>query len=217
MKSFSNILSLLAGLLIISCAQQIVNTSRTTYLNREHYTADAIKRGGITVLPVVAGAGMEAYRRPMGDSIVDALKSKKVPVVDWVDAMYAIKDADLVDTYQEVIGDYMDTGIIDPKDLKPIGEALNSPYLLVGKLQKVSEQSSTGYDALVGYHEKLRITVACFCQVWSCELSDVIWEGEASSTSVVDYKTTDRKGYKGFTDVAAKGLVTELLRPSAKR
>ncbi len=209
MKHF--FISTLTCLLLTSCAQQIHNTSKTTYVNRKAYTAEAVNRGGIAVLPVIAGAGMEALRRPMGDAITKALETKKVKVVGWTDTMFMIKDNDLVDTYQEVMRDYVDTGMIDPKDLAPIADVLNTPFILIAKLQEVSEEKSTQYDALVGYHQVSQITVACFCQVWNVDVADVVWEGEASSTSQVSYMTTDRKGYDAFATAAAKGLVNELL------
>ncbi len=178
---------------------------------RNTYTAEAVNRGGIAVLPVIAGGGMEALRRPLGNSITNALLANKVRVVGWTESMVLIRDNDLVDTYQEVMEDYMDTGIIDPKDLAPIAEVLDTPFILIAKLQEVSEQKTTQYDALVGYHEVSNFKVSCFCQVWNADISDVVWEGEASCTSCASYMTTERKGYDEFAKIAGKGLVDELL------
>ena len=89
------------------CATMIVDRSQVSYVGGD-VTPQLLRSEGVGMLPVVAGQGQEAYRRPMGDQMTLAVASAmgESTFFDWRQTMEALNAADLSDTYQRLITTY---------------------------------------------------------------------------------------------------------------
>ena len=106
--------------------------SRVTYQDPTFDLAK-LQLGGVAILPVLAGAGVEGYRRPFGESINAQARGLygAEHVVHWDAATRAINGAGLSGTYGDAIAIYRETSILPSDILLEIGSAVKSRYLLV--------------------------------------------------------------------------------------
>lgn len=175
-----------AAVLILSgCAAGIQTQASTSYASDDFSTA-SLAEGGLAILPVTAGDGLEGFRRPFGDALNTKLDSagsmRGISVTRWQDAMRMVNDADLTSDYNDAVVSYGTTSIIDARLLNRLGEATGARYLLYVVLGGFDQDSELRVNALTGNLDSFDSEgTAAFAQVWDTDTGDVVWEGAGSS------------------------------------
>ena len=216
MKSVVHFVFLVLALWVYSgCAAPIQNTSKLQYLAPE-FKQGSLAEGGLSLLPVVAGAGQEGLRRPLGDKLNKYLGNRlpEGKFIGNLGTMDLINNAGLTENYSRLIEDYNRSAILNKASLIKIGEAIGVEYLLYVKLL---EQSRTGGVARAVLSnsiietEEIRINI--FGQVWSCVMGDVVWEGTGEiSVAKKDELTVIKQTVDELVDIAARSFLNNLPR-----
>ncbi len=194
------IISLLVlAVLLSGCAATAYQRGDVTY-HSDGFDSDALRDGGLAILPVVAGQGVEGFRRPFGDavnSLVDE-RSQDMDVMTWQETMERINSGDLARTYNNAVVTYRETSIIDRALVRDLGAATGLRYLLFLQLDPPRNESELRGGVLAsGLYEYETIGVSAHAQVWDAATGDVVWEGygEAGVTETNEYvviKDSDR-------------------------
>lgn len=168
--------------LVLGCAAKS-QTNGTTSYSASNFGKEQIESGGIAILPVVAGAGVEGYRRPFANAINESAKENLVPgaFVSWRDTMNLLNEADLVEEYQDAISAYASTSIIPRNLIEKMSEATGTQYFLFVSLNPPVSSTRDTYSALSSAGAiETNIGVSANGQVWNTN-GDVVWEGSGSS------------------------------------
>jgi len=194
----------------------IVDRSQVSYVGGD-FTPQHLRTEGAGMLPVVAGQGQEAYRRPMADQMSIAVTSAmgEGTFLDWRQTMEGLNAADLSDAYQSLIATYRETAILRRETVSKLGQALGVRYLLFVSLEEFHKKSSTSYSVFSGMQTTRKAQVNAFCQVWDCLTGDVVWEGAAAANSQGGELTYD-KPYSEYARVAAEGVTRRLFQLAGK-
>jgi len=160
------------------CAAPVQDFSRVQYVDST-FTAESLRAGGISLLPVLAGEGQEGIRRPLADLLsryLDEQLGEKY--VDHIKSIDRINEGKLAETYASVIDTHEKTGILDRPGIKAIGKFLGTRYLLFVKLLGQDISSDVEYGVLSkGLVRVEQKDVNIFGQVWDTEIGDIVWEG----------------------------------------
>jgi hypothetical protein len=203
---------LLLCLALFGCAATIQDLSKVQYV-KEGFDANALKAGGLALLPVVAGQGQEGYRRPLADSLDFYVQTKKpnLQFIKWQDAIAKLNDKGLAEKYQAAISTYRTTSIIDKSLVSEIGAALGVRYFLFVSLEEFHQSSKMRYSGLTGkLTEDETAKVNAFAQVWDSQSGDVVWEGIGQAQATSSEFTYLKGGYETYSGIAARGLVSRL-------
>lgn len=183
-------MKLLLVLLILAissgCAASVKGKSTVTY-QQDGFTPQAIKQAGIAIMPVVAGRGVEGYRRPFADSLQSTLKThapKGTQVMGWQDTAQALNDANLIEAYNKLVESYVTTAILDKKVLQQIKDATGKRFFLVVVLGDFAENSTTTHSGgSTNVTTEVKINATAY--VWDADKGDVVWEamGGAGATA----------------------------------
>ncbi|MCK4304244.1 MAG: hypothetical protein KAY24_08385 [Candidatus Eisenbacteria sp.] len=194
------------------CAASIKDQSAVNYVGGD-FAPDVLREGGMAMLPVVAGAGQEGYRRPLAECLTGEcqLAMGTGRFAGWQETMEILNEEDLSDSYQMMIATYRETAILRKETVSRLGEALSVRFLLFCSLEQFHSQTSTTYSIFTGFNTVRKSGVTAFCQVWDAETGDVVWEGQAAAKSAGGELTYD-KPYEEYARIAAKGLARELFQ-----
>ena len=174
------------------CAARVIDDSKLQYLAPE-FTYNSLFEHGLGLLPVVAGQGQEGLRRPLAARL-EAHLTAQLPEERFSGAIQTldlINEANLTETYAQMIDDYARAAILNKRTLHRIGEATGIRYLLHVKLldQSRTERLAPAFlsDDIVSLEGK---NVTIFGQVWDCGLGDVVWEGtgEIAAEAEVEFQ-----------------------------
>ncbi|MBD3334851.1 MAG: hypothetical protein GF355_04995 [Candidatus Eisenbacteria bacterium] len=208
---FQLCLVLLAAVcLSCGCAAPIKDLTRTQYINEE-FTSQQLQTGGLALLPIVAGAGQEGYRRPLGDHLNRELPNAVVnaKTISWQATMESINANELVEEYEQIVTGYQKTAILNRKLVRNIGASLEVRYALYCSLQDVSERDVIEYSILFGTSSKTVANVLVHCLVFDLQTGDIVQEivGTAhSEASEFEYT----RGYESHAQVLAHGVLSQL-------
>ena len=164
------------------CSAKIQVYNATSYADAA-FSKASIEEHGLAILPVVAGMGLEGYRRPFGESLnsVAADHLEYGSYLTWEDTMDFLNDAGLVSDYNTAITGYQQTSIIDASLIGRMAEATETRYFFYVTLFPPTDETTVGYSFLSGgVRADQRLGVSAFGQVWDAE-GDVAWEGTGSS------------------------------------
>jgi len=197
-------------ILIASCAATIYDTSSVSYIKEDFGSTNLVK-GGLALLPIVAGQGQEGYRRPFGEALNEGIAQSRseIPFLPWQETMSLMNENDLAELYLATIQTYRETAIIDKKLLSEIGATLDIRFLMFVSLEEFHKESNTSYGFFSGWHTKKTAKVRAFAQIWDCHSGDVVWEGFGSAESSGG-ELTYEKAYVEYAKTAANGLVLRL-------
>lgn len=177
--------SLLLGIAAISlagCAATSKSTNRVTY-SAPSFNAAAIEANKIAILPVVAGAGVEGYRRPFGDA-VNETAAGLLPAgsfLSWNQTMERLNQANLVEAYQTAIAAYSSTSIVPRQLLQQMSQATGTKYFMYVSLGAPESETRTRASMLSrGTATDTHVGVSAYGQVWDAN-GDVVWEGIGKS------------------------------------
>ncbi|MFA5033720.1 MAG: hypothetical protein WC614_11970 [bacterium] len=205
---------LLGFILLNGCVATIENTSRTSYV-KENFNTSSIEKGGIALLPIVAGAGQESLRRPLGDSIsyhIKQYKSADTKFFSYKKTAEILNTSGLTEKYQKLISAYKETAIIDKAIIKEMGDTLKVQYLLAVSLNEFNKTSELKRGIISGQlHTEKTVNVTAFAQIWDSN-GDVVWEGEGSAKSSASGELNSvEENYDKYCGVAAQGLAEKIF------
>ncbi|MBN2731651.1 MAG: hypothetical protein JXR26_04390 [Balneolaceae bacterium] len=173
-----------------ACSAGINTTSKVSY-NKPSFTNESLQEGGLALLPITAGAGLEGYRRPFGNALnsySDSL-SGNMQYYGWQESMNELNEKGLADAYNEAISNYSQTSIIDKSTLQEMGNAIGARYFLYVQLGNFDKSSDTSYNMFTGLQTTRKNQVSAYAQIWDAATGDVVWEAvsnaEASSSSMM--------------------------------
>lgn len=188
----------------LACAATAHQSGEVTY-QKEGFSVRSLQSEGLAVLPVVAGEGVEGYRRPFGEAINDEIARYAADnsFSPWQRTMDAINSENLTTAYNDAIVSYRETAIIDRTLVQELGAATGQRYLLFVQLDPPTTETSVQRGVFAsGYHELERIGVSAFAQVWDTETGDIVWEGigkagisEATEMSTIKAEERDPRIY----------------------
>ena len=160
---------IIAAMIVVSgCTPPPVITKGSTSYQGTEFGLAAIEAGRIALMPALAGAGVEAYRRSFAVALDDTLGALGKAYVPWGTSLKRINDEGLALAYGDAIATYTQTSIIDRPTLIEIGRACEARFLIVVTLA-------------TPHIERQDIRVSVYAQVWDSVTGDVVWEGIASS------------------------------------
>lgn len=165
------------------CASTKVVDGSASYV-APSFSAASIKQDGLAILPVVAGSGVEGYRRPFGDALNDAgTEAFGSQAKRWQETMQELNTAGLVDDYQQAINSYETTGIISSEIAGRMAEAVGKRYFLFVKLDPPIAESKKSYSVLAGSSSvTTKYGVTALGRVWDAK-GNIVWEGVGGSTA----------------------------------
>ena len=189
-----------AAVILVGCAAQVRDLSTVSYV-QPPFSPESLRMDGLAILPVVAGAGQEAFRRPMADHITGLAREAMNGghLVSWKESMMIINGAELADEYQQAISIYSTTSILDQKFLDELASVISTRYLLFTSLQQLSVFSTFP-------------TVGAYCQVWDLDTRDIVWEGTAKSDVIGSGYSAALVSYDELTLAASHGLIKNLFK-----
>ena len=207
------ITSFISGAILIAILSSCSVTSKVsndvTYTSNT-FSVKALNDGGLSLLPVVAGSGVEGYRRPFGDRMNAVGDSLLNNFKDWNETLQTLNDEDLVPEYNSAIQSYQQTGIVDKTLLEKMAEATGNNYFLYVQLGSPTSEKDYDYDMWSGYLSESETTaISAFALIWGAKEGDIVWEGYASAEV-----TTDEFTYTKESDFDRAQKVAESLMES---
>ncbi|MBC8236513.1 hypothetical protein H8E77_43760 [bacterium] len=199
-------------LFIVGCAARVIDNSKLQYIAPE-FNEDSLAKEGLSLLPIVAGAGQEGLRRPLGDKLNKHL-SGELPEGKFLgnlETMDLINNAELTEDYSKLIDDYNRSAILNKSTLHKIGEAIGVRYLLYVKLLEQVRTQGLTVGTLTG--DLVKTTgkrVNLFGQVWDCTLGDVVWEGTGEVSVESDEMTYVEQTIDELVDMASRSFLKNL-------
>lgn len=167
---------------IAGCAATSKSTNQVTY-TAPSFNASAIEASKIAILPVVAGAGVEGYRRPFGDA-VNETAAELLPsgsYLPWNQTMDRLNEANLVEAYQTAIAAYASTSIVPRQLLQQMSRATGTKYFMYVSLGVPQNETRTRASFISrGGAVDRHVGVSAYGQVWDSN-GDVVWEGVGKS------------------------------------
>ncbi len=206
---------LLLVAIVAGCSAKVQVRNQTSYADAA-FSKASIEEYGLAILPVVAGEGVEGYRRPFGQSLnqVGADHLASGSLLTWEAAMEALNDAGLVSEYNAAIAGYQQTSIIDRSLIGQMADATGTRYFLYVTLFPPTSETSVNRSALSGgLRTDRRLGVSAFGQVWDAE-GDVAWEGTGSSeVQSNEFQNIDEEGndFSIHSNKAARALFRAVL------
>lgn len=195
---------------MVSCAVSSKVQQKVTYL-APTFTKSALESKGLALLPIVAGSGVEGYRRPFGEAMNAVADSTISNFMPWNTTLDKLNSASLVNDYNTAIQAYQETGIIDRSILKKMSEATGKNYFFFVKLAPPTSDRRLTYSAFSGISTIETKSVSAFGLIWSASEGDVVWEGTANADV-----TTGEFTYTKDTDMDRAMLVARALMSSLK-
>jgi hypothetical protein len=182
---------LLLSIAITGCAVSSQATSKESY-RASSFTEQSLNQDGLAILPVLAGQGVEGYRRPFGQAVNETADSLLTQVTPWQQTMDQFNDAGIVSEYNDAIQAYQSTSILDRELLEKMRGATDSRYYMYMRLAPPQSESDVSYNSFSGVTTTETNSVSAYGQIWDAEVGDVVWEGVASAAVTTgEYTYTD--------------------------
>jgi hypothetical protein len=202
---------LLVSIFLASCAVSSTVRQNVTYISQD-FSKQSIDSRGLSLLPIVAGSGVEGYRRPFGEAMNQSADSALTNFMRWNETLDRLNDAQLVSDYNNAIQSYQQTGIIDRSILQKMYEATGKNYFFYVELLPPTADRDLKYNYFSGGVTRTETkSVTAFGLVWSAIDGDVVWEGSATAeVTTGDYSYTQETDMQRAEKVA-KTLMNSLL------
>lgn len=187
----------------LGCAASINPYSNVTYEDPGGVSVDSV-----AILPVVAGQGLEGFRRLTADS-VEAKLGRQDPTLRIIPAdssLSRLNEAGLASQYHEMVDAYTSTGVLDQKVLRDMADAVGTNLLLHTSVSYGSETDVNYGGEYVGAYETEAQDIGLFAHLWSASKGDVVWESKSGARSVAGYMETSR-GVEEILNAATQALV----------
>lgn len=177
LKNLSFVVVLGIQVLAVGCAATPAIQGKSSYV-ATGFDSGAIEIERLALLPIVAGAGVEGYRRPFGDAINASAGSllPKASYLPWQETMQKLNEADLVEDYQQAISAYASTSIVPRRLIQSMSEATGTKYFMYVSLNSPMSSTTQKPSVWSGTSTETHIGVSATGQVWDVN-GDVVWEG----------------------------------------
>jgi len=209
-------LSFLLTFLLAGCAASVQTVNEETY-RQSSFTEEMLDEGGLAILPIVAGQGVEGYRRPFGRTVNQTAEQLlgAEDVLRWQSTMDQLNSQGLATSYNEAVATYQRTSIIDQSLVERMGNACNRRYFLYIRLsppKNVQRQAESDINEGGSYQQQY-IGVGAFGQIWDARTGDVVWEGTGMSSVARKAELTyiKDKDINTYSQNAARALVRGLF------
>lgn len=205
-------LIILIAITCTSCAVTSEVQENVTYVS-SNFSRSMLESDGLSLLPVVAGSGVEGYRRPFGEAMNVASDSALTNFMRWNDTLDKLNDSELVSDYNNAIQSYQQTGIIDRSFLRKMSEATEKNYFFFVQLLPPEADRNLSYNYFSGGYSRTETkSVTAFGLVWSASDGDVVWEGSATAEVVIGEYSYTQESDMDRAEKVAKALVLSLLK-----
>jgi len=204
------VLSFLALFMLAACAAVVRDQTRVAYRDPD-FDARALRAGGLSILPVTAGQGLEGYRRSLAEWM-ELHRQDAVPggnVYGWRQSMERINEADLSEVYEDIIRGYNTTAIINRKKVRQLAAGLRTRYALLPLLRDFSETTRVRYSPFVGMETEKKANVSLQCLVIDLIAGDVVLEISGQVGSVANKYTVNRD-YDTYARKLARAVLARL-------
>lgn len=201
----------LIAILICGCAASIIDRTNVSY-TKAGFNDQNVKLNGLAFLPVVAGQGVEGYRRPFGDAIIESImkyKPSNMNFLGWQQTLSTLNNSNLATEYSKAILTYKETSIIDKNLLNNMGLATKTKYFLFIQLGDF-ENSSQMKPGVLTKNPYIQTTVGlkAYAQIWDASNGDVVWEAIADvSAESSELSYVKDKNPETYSKIAAESLV----------
>jgi len=197
--------------MLMGCAGPAViyDISKVQYV-KEGFGAEPLNSGGLALVPIVAGRGLESHLRKFGEALIFAIQSLRpeLKLLKSEETISVLNERGLGEKFGSAIDRYRGTGLIDKGFLREIGEALGVRYLLFVSLEEVQKTRELNYDIFLGWRRRTIATASAFGRVLDCATGDVAWEGLGTAES----KGGTERDYEEYCRIAAEGLACQLVK-----
>jgi len=213
-----NVYLLALSIFFLSCAVSIQNLSKLQYKDAE-LKRNSLIEGGIALLPVITGIGMEGHKWVVADSLEAAFYDLRpsVPFVNSAFSLNKLKDGELSQSYDELIRTYKGSGILNKGTIQEMAKAIGKRFLLFVRLEKFGEEKVTEdiwlpSATIVISREEVHLKkgeVALLGELWDGENGDVVWAAQGIAYSKEDIGSSIRS-IEAHLEVACRGLISKL-------
>jgi len=178
------------------------------------FTYESMRYWGVSMLPVTAGNSVEGYRRPLGDKMNHFLATAlpEVKVLTWQSSMDSINKASLVQSYEQLIGGYERTAILDKARTKELATCLGVRYALFCSIGDVSSGQTIVCGAGGAIAAKQTGNVEMICRIVDLENGDVMQEifGQVSAQEATYGSNGKMPTYDAYADEIARAVVGQI-------
>jgi len=185
MKTVKKIVAIILIFSLFNCATiNSLNTSYSSYKS-EDFNKEKLLNSKLAVLPILTDdAKYEGLKRNAGNTLIIELKKNSYNLVAPIDVINKINDADLSDSYADMMKTYRETGILNKNSMKLIASTVDSRYLLYSRLNAAYTAQTKSYDDFGNYTSEV-LEVQLYCQIWDSEKGDIVWEGYGGSAKLL--------------------------------
>lgn len=201
------------GLFFSGCMASI-NTIAEEQFRDEAFSIDSVDEYGISLLPITGSN--QTFNSVVAIAADDVLKSYEFDhYVGHRQVSNDLNSENLVGEYQKMINNYHSSGIADNTQLRKIGEATGTRYLLkiqIGSLNREANTETDYFDGTVRTREEKDVRI--YGLLWDASNGHVIWEGASTAVASESEFTEIRQLDNEFYQAATAELIHQLLSPN---
>lgn len=209
MKTISFSIFLLS-LFISGCTASMHTIAEEQYRDTS-FTIESIDEGGIALLPITGSN--QTFNSVVSIAADDVLYGYEFNnYVGYRQVSNDLNSQGLVRDYQEMVHNYHSSGIADNTQLKKIGEATGTRYLLkiqIGSLNRAADTETNYFDGSVYTTEEKDVRI--YGLLWDASNGNVVWEGASTAVASEGEFTKIHQMDSEFYQAAAAELVHQLL------
>lgn len=199
----------LFSLFITGCTATIYTVSEEQFRDNT-LTAEAISRDGIALLPVTgSNQTFNSVVSIAADYVLNEYQFSNYAGVQQVSN--DLNRQGLVRDYHEMINNYNSTGLIDNSQLKKVGEATGTRYLLkieIGSLNRAADTESSYVDGSVYTSEEKDVRI--YGLLWDADNGHVVWEAASTAVASEGEYTVINQSDGEFYQAATAELINKL-------
>lgn len=201
--------SLLLIFVISGCTATMYTASEEQFRDRS-LTLNSIDEDGIALLPVTgSNQTFNSVVSMAADSVLRSYSFNHYSGSRQVSN--DLNSRDLVPVYQEMIKNYHESGMIDNSQLRKIGEATGTRYLLKLQIGSLNTSSDTESDYDGDVYTSKEKNVRIYGLLWDASNGNVMWEGASTALAEEEEYTVIRQSDREFYEAATGELITRML------
>ena len=202
------------GLFLSGCTATMHTTIEEQFRDQS-LDVESIYSDGIALLPI-AGSN-QTFSSVVSIAADNTFRANEVDLyVGPRQVSNDLNSHDLVRDYQEMINNYNSSGVVDKSQLKKIGEATGTRYLLkihTGSLNRAADTQTSYLDGTVQTREQKDVRM--YGLLWDASNGNVVWEGATTTEASEADLTVINQEDSEFYQVATEELILQLLSTQA--
>jgi hypothetical protein len=204
----------LLGLFVSSCTASMKTIAEEQFRDNS-FSIDSVDEYGIALLPITGSN--HTFNSVVAIAADDVLQIYEFEnFVDHRQVSNDLNSENLVGEYQEMINNYHSSGIADNTQLRKIGEATGTRYLLkiqIGSLNREANTETDYFDGSVRTREEKDVRI--YGLLWDASNGNVAWEGASTAVASESEFTEIRQLDNEFYQAATTELIHQLLSPNS--